>query len=199
MTPEQIPEISGNLVRHQKEFAALSVKEAQWVNKNTKEAIGVCVAAIKKHGFLKIFKPLFTDRILTIKALDGQRTIYGAKNVFKAGIDPNFKNLGLDKPDGPTGEITPAVYEPQEEFWFSSDYLDKFFIEHQVISFCIEYPDFLSPSTFTLFPLEKNKEHFVAGVRVSYDGLRVRRYPFEGCYWTADYSPRLVVPQPLVL
>jgi len=70
---------------------------------------------------LKIFKPVFTNTVFTIKACSGQRKICNAREVFKSGIDPDFENFGLNKPGKPTVKIVPVAYRLQGDFVFSDE------------------------------------------------------------------------------
>ena len=195
------------LVEHMSCFNALSTEDVDWVMKsNQKEAIGVCVAAIKKHRLLKMFKPIFTDRIFTINDFDGWAMNAAKLNkVFPGGVDPDVENWGLNESGawglnesgGLTQEISPRAYELQSDFYFSEEW-DKFFIWPQVVRFCEKYPELFGEIFYTLFPVKKGNERFVADVDVRGDGLYVDVIRFEyDIVCSAGYGHRLVVPQPL--
>jgi hypothetical protein len=200
MTPQQIPVMAGNLVIHQSAFAALTTEEGQWVNKNTKEATGVMVQAVKTYRLQKIFKPIFTDTIFIVEALGSER-IDDAKlvKVFSGGVDPDIKSRRLNEPDAPTEEISPKVYELHESFFFSDEW-DKFFSWRQAVRICEKYPKLFAQNFLTLFPVKKGEKRFVVSVNVAGGGLDIDVYRL-GNYelWNADYRFRLVVLQPLCL
>jgi hypothetical protein len=202
MTPQQIPVVAGNLVIHQGAFAALTTEEGQWVNKNTKEAIGVMIQAVKTYRLQKIFKPIFTDIIFIVEALGGERIDdTELVKVFPGGVDPDIKSRRLNEPGAPTEEISPKVYElhESEKFYFSDEW-DKFFTWHQVVRICGKYPQLFEQYFLTLFPVKKGEKRLVASVNVYGGGLNIDVYRL-GNYelWSADYRFRLVVPQSLYL
>lgn len=49
MNAQQIPQLLGTLVIHQRHFTGLSTEDAQWAIKNTEAAIGLCCEAIKNR------------------------------------------------------------------------------------------------------------------------------------------------------
>ncbi|MDB5187939.1 MAG: hypothetical protein JWO50_459 [Candidatus Kaiserbacteria bacterium] len=50
MTEQQIPQLAGALVTHQRHFGALSTHDAQWAIQNTATAIALWVNAIRNRG-----------------------------------------------------------------------------------------------------------------------------------------------------
>lgn len=50
MTEQQIPQLAGALVTHQRHFGALPTDDAQWAIQNTQAAIALCVEAIKNRA-----------------------------------------------------------------------------------------------------------------------------------------------------
>lgn len=83
------------------------------------------------------------DNILTIKALDGSRLICDARDTFRAGIDHNFINWGINKPGLTTPEITVQVHEIRESANFMEMFKSlpgiwgqKYLSQDQVIDFC---------------------------------------------------------------
>lgn len=148
---------------------------------------------------------------LVIPACDGSETLADASDVFKSGIDPDFKNWGLSKPSKPTG-ITPVnVHEMAKDADFKTMFthleanLEKLcFTEHQIKVFCKELPDWLRADGYGTFFLTKKDwkkpatigNLFVARVRVYPGGLHVSAPRFEDDdLWIAGYRLRLVVPQ----
>jgi hypothetical protein len=196
MTPEQIPVLAGALTANQSAFGGLTTEEGQWVIKNPKDAIALFVGEVKKDRLRRTFKPLFTNRNFSIE--DDGLAINNArlKNVFPGGIDPDVENWGLNEYDELTGEISPKVYELQNDFLFSDEW-ENFFIWSQAVRFCEKYPELFGKNFFTLLPIKKGKERFVADVRVC-GGLEVEVVRFENnIVCDAENYLRLVVPQPL--
>jgi hypothetical protein len=197
MTPEQMPELVGNLVRHQKYFEALSVEEAQWIIRNADEANEFLVRGVKKNlELLKTFKFLCSGKI---DPLSGERIIGDAKEVFKGGIDSNFELFGLNLPSDLTRGTTSEVYELRKDFSFTDEW-DNFHTMHQMIRFCEKYSQSqaFDEKSCNVFPVKKGNEPFLVRVDTNSDGLHASVYRFEhDILWPAASRPRLVVPQSL--
>jgi len=135
----------------------------------------------KKLFVMANLKPLVFDENLIIEALDGKVTIVKAKKVFKAGIDSDFKNWGLDKPGEATKEVYVdgcAIIEDSKFDHISaspSDDLDKLcFTQAQIIRLCKKYPrQFGQEGGVTSFLFKVDNKYFIAGVRVRFNGLDV--------------------------
>jgi hypothetical protein len=200
MTEKQIPQLASVLVMHQSAFGGLTNEEGDWVIKKPKEAIGVMVQAVKKYRLQKTFKPIFTDRFFVIEALGGER-IDDAElaELFPGGVDLDVKDWGLNEPGEPTAEISPKAYELQEDFSFADDWSGEFFVWSQVVRIRKKYPELFAEDFSVLFPVKKEKERFVACVRVYSGGLYVHVYRFGSeNLWPVRYRYRVVVPQSLV-
>jgi hypothetical protein len=150
-----------------------------------------------------VTKILADNENLAIEALDGKEFIYGNKNVFRSGIDDDFKNYGLNKAGVATPETALQVRKLVEDATFAKMFtsltndLDKLCLtQEQIIRFCVKYPGQLSRSGATFFLLKLNGEYFVASVDVHGDGLYacVNRLENDGV-WRAEYRRRFVVPQ----
>ncbi len=211
-TEKQIPAMMGRLVEHQDCFRVLSVKDAQWVFQNPKEAIALSIGAIKTRSkdiillqpepFLQLISG---GESLVIDAVDGTEIIAKAKKVFPAGIDGDFERWSADESGQATPEIIPSVYEMSQDATFSqmfgslnADARNLCFTQHQIINFVEKYLNWLwtdGYGTFFLFPSQGH--FFVAFVRVDSDRkLRVDVYRFEcSDVWYARDRFRVVVPQ----
>jgi len=154
-----------------------------------------------KNGILRL---LSAGETISIPACDGTCSLAQAKDVFKSGIDPDFKNWGLDQTGKSTEETQVQVHELVENvtfakiFGFLGSDLDKLCLtQHQIKTFCEKHSNWLRTDGYaTHFLFKENNEFFVAGVRVLSDSLRVRVRRFEDDnVWNADYHHRVVVPQ----
>jgi len=159
---------------------------------------------IKEKESVPILKLLSNGQTLILEALDGTATLAQAKETFKSGIDPDFKNWGTDKPGKATEETAVRVHGMVQNATFAQMFgslgsdLDKLCLtQHQIKAFCAKHPDWLRQdgyATFFLFKVED--QFFVADVYVYSDGLYVfvRRLA-RGLVWNAGYARRVVVPQ----
>ncbi|MEQ1499911.1 MAG: hypothetical protein ABL917_00885 [Parcubacteria group bacterium] len=144
-------------------------------------------------------------RTLTIPASSGKRTIAKAKDVFRWGIDGDFKNWGLDVPGIATPEIDVEVHEMVEDGKFADIYgstgydLDKLVMtQDQVVSFVETHKGWLrTEGRGTFFLLKGGNEFFVADVCVYSEGsLYAYVYRFShGRVWHAGSRHRFVIPQ----
>ncbi|MDP2944498.1 MAG: hypothetical protein Q8N57_02950 [bacterium] len=161
---------------------------------------------------------------LPIGDLDGKIIISQAKDIYKSGIDPDFKKFGLDKPSRPTQKINAVVSEMTADGTFLQIFkdidpdLDKSVLTmSQIIKFCESHPDWLPRNGFGTFFLTKKMniflrifnfilkiffkkinlgKYFVVRVRVYADGLfvYVRRLGHDGV-WRGEFRRRVVSPQ----
>lgn len=141
---------------------------------------------------------------LVLGPLDGSRTIAGAKNVFRAYLDSDFRNWSLDVRAPATEETRARVYEMCEDGTYA-DIFGSFarplselcFTQDQIVEFCVKYPDRLRQDGFATFFLFKvNDEFFVARVYGYPLGLNVHAYRFgHSSVWLGGYRPHVVVPQ----
>lgn len=147
------------------------------------------------------------DEQIIIGATSGAKTIASATDVFTWGIDPDFKNWGLDIPSEAKPETPIKVYEMVQD----SDFKTIFgsfgrnpnalcLTQEQIISFVRDHKKWLRTggyATFFLFKL--GGEFFVAFVFLdSYERPDVDAYRFScDVVWNAGIRHRIVVPQTL--
>ncbi|MFA5095514.1 MAG: hypothetical protein WC447_02565 [Candidatus Paceibacterota bacterium] len=147
---------------------------------------------------------LFETETIIIDACDGSEILATANEIFKSGIDSDFKNWNTDKSGKATKETAVAVHEMVKDATFAQIFgslgtdLDKLCLtQHQIKMFCKKYSNRLRPdgyATFFLFKVED--QFFVACVIVNSDGLHVFVDRFEDArVWCARYALRVVVPQ----
>ncbi len=148
---------------------------------------------------------LLTTAPLTIPACDGTRTIAQATDVFKWGIDGDFKNWGLDVPSKATSTVQADVHELVWEGRFNqffpslnSDIKQPCWTQHQIIAFCLEHRGQLRTEGWANFFLfEANNDFFVARVSVYDDGqldVDVDRFSHDRVWYAKDRH-RVVVPR----
>lgn len=151
-----------------------------------------------------ILRLLSGGETITIGKCDGAQTLAHANDVFKSGIDPDFKNWNLDKYGNATEETAVAVHELVQDAIFAQMFgslgndLDKLCMtQHQIKTFCEQHSSWLCTDGYaTFFLFKENYEFFVACVCVGPDGLEVDVFPFEGNGgWDAEDQLRLVAPQ----
>jgi len=158
-----------------------------------------------------ILQLLSKGESIIIDACDGTETLANAKNVFKSGIDSDFKNWKLDNAGKITAETAMAVHKIVKDATFAQMFgsfgtdLEKLCLtQHQIKVFCKKHPNWLRTegyATFFLFKKDDNKPAtldnlFVAYVDVTSDGLCVDVYEFSyGNVWHAKFAHRVVVPQ----
>jgi len=151
-----------------------------------------------------ILRLISGGKSIIIDDCDGSETIANAKDIFKSGIDSDFKNWGTDKPGQATEETAVQVHEMVKDATFAQMFgslgtdLDKLCLtQHQIKKFCKKHANWLRTDgygTFFLFKVED--QYFVANVNVRGDGLRVYVGRLESGYvWGAEGLRRVVVPQ----
>lgn len=164
-----------------------------------------------------ILRDITGDHILTLPASDGGRIIADARETFRAGIDPDFRNWGAYEPGRKTAKTRVRVYELIQ----NADFIDMFWSQiplpggaeilrrnhrliqivaleqHQIIDFANIYPNWLRhDGSATFIPFWSNAQAFVADARVYPAGLRAfaDRLEFsDECY--ADDRYRVVLPE----
>jgi len=155
----------------------------------------------KKNSILSLISG---NEKLMIEASDGKDYIFDAKRTFKSGIDPDFKNRGLNKSGPATEEILVDVNEMTGDGTFvqifttlSSDLEKLVMTQAQIIRFCEKYPTWLRQEGYATFFLTKvGNEYFVVGVNVNYVGLVVGVDRLGGGHvWVGGYRHRVVSPQ----
>ena len=142
---------------------------------------------------------------LTIDAVDGSEILTDAKDIFTAGVDPDFANWEADEKGLAVPETSVQVREMIEDATFSqifgelSDDINKVCLtHHQIKNFAVKHKQWLRQDGYATFFLFKSRGHFfVASVHVHSDGeLDVHVNRFENVHaWGADYRHRFVVPQ----
>jgi len=144
---------------------------------------------------------------IIIDACEGKETLADAKDVFKSGIDPDFKNWNTNKPSKNTEETAVQVHEIVKDstsvqmFGSLGTDLDKLCLtQSQIKNFCKKHSNWLRTDGYATFFLFKvDNQFFVARVRVDSDGLCVHVFRFEDDnVWYADNANRIVVPQQTV-
>lgn len=170
-----------------------------------------------KHALQDIIQPKHDDkeentilRLLSrgeniiIPACDGSKIIASAEDMFRAYIDSDFKNWGLNKPGPATAEVAVQVYEMAKDATFTRIFgslgadLDKLCLtQHQIITFCKDHADWLRADGYaTLFLFKIDGYFFVANVYAYPVGLYVGAHRFGyDSVWLADRRHRVVLSQ----
>lgn len=151
-----------------------------------------------------ILKLISGIETLVLDACDGKETLAGAKDVFKSGIDDDFKNWGLNKPSVATEKTPVEVHELVKDATFAQMFgslgtdLDKLCLtQSQIKNFCKKHSKWLRTDGYaTFFLFKEGDQFFVAYVHVISDGLCVPVLRFEyGDVWDAVHALRFVIPQ----
>lgn len=159
---------------------------------------------IRKQEEKDILRPIFSGKPIIIDACDGKSTLANAKKVFKSDIDLNFENWGTNEPGIATQETAVRVCELIKDATFVQIFsslgteLDELCLtQHQIISFCENYPDWLCVNGYaTLFLFKVSDQYFVVRVHVNSDGLCVNVSRLEHTYvWSGERRHRVVSPQ----
>lgn len=163
-----------------------------------------------------ILRLISGDHALALKALDGSRLIYKAKNTFASSIDSSFVNWGLNK----NGIATPQTMIRVDEMTGAGGFVDifqslhgtwnqKWVSQNQVIEFCEGLPNWLRQAEVaTMFlckkdeyqPVDENKpQDNLVVVRVfvlSNDLVGVNVRHLENIpIWRGGYRRRIVSPE----
>ncbi len=144
---------------------------------------------------------------IIIDACEGKENLADAKDVFKSGIDSDFKNWNTNKPSKNTEETAVQVHEIVKDSTFVQMFgslgtdLDKLCLtQSQIKNFCKKHSNWLRTDGYATFFLFKVDDlFFFASVDVYSDGLYVSvvRFGFDDV-WDADRARRIVVPQQTV-
>ena len=146
---------------------------------------------------------LISEKPLVLEPTDGSQILADAGDTF-AYIDSDFRNWNADEPGPATQQAQVCVYEMAKDATFAQmfgslapDVGKLCLTQAQIKWFVAKHRDQLRSDGFTTFFLFKSHDHFfVAGVRVSSDGLEVSVYRFEDSgVWDAEDRRRVVVPQ----
>jgi len=144
---------------------------------------------------------------IIIDACEGKENLADAKDVFKSGIDSDFKNWNTNKPEKNTEETAVQVHEIVKNSTFAQMFgslgtdLDKLCLtQSQIKNFCKKHSNWLrTDGCATFFLFKVGDQFFVAGVFVYSGGLGVSVFRFESdSVWDAGGAHRIVVPQQTV-
>jgi hypothetical protein len=140
---------------------------------------------------------------LIINSVKGTSTIDKATEVFKAGIDTDFKDLGNEQPSNTTDKTFVEVYEMvvdstlTQMFGSLSSNLETLCLkQHQIVKFCAEYPNWLKINGYaTFFLFKANKKNYAAYVRIVSGLLNINVLNLENNFiWCSKETRRVVVP-----
>jgi hypothetical protein len=213
-TKQQVPVLAARLVEFQEEFSILPIDDAQWAIMHGKEAAALCARAISNRQ-KSILRLISGDHDLKLQASDGSRLIHQAKDTFKADIDSDFANWGINKPGIASAEMSVQVREIIEDCTFvdifqalPGSWSDKWMPQDKIIDFCETLPTWLRQKGFSTFFLVKKDESrpidekkpgdnlAVVGVLVRVDGLSVVVDRLErASVWDGGTRHRVVSPQ----
>lgn len=169
---------------------------------NTTASLSPCGQESLKHSGFLCFLSTGGQPII-IGETDGTKTLARATDVFTGHIDPNFKDWGLDVPNGAKPATPVEVHELVKDGCFSQFFptlgaLDQLCLtQAQIEKFCLEHRRWLrKDGNVTLFLFKVEDWFFV--VRVNFDNrdrleVRVRSFLYDHV-WFASYKHRLVVP-----
>jgi len=211
MNEQQRNKMFGVLLEHSSEFKRLPIADGQWVIENPKQAIALCIEAIKNRNKTmsgvfesEYLKLISGGKILTIDQCDGQRVIADAKDVF-SNIDSDFRIWKADEAGQATPDTPVNVFELVEDGMFSEFFgslttdTDRLcFTQDQIIVFVKKYRNWLRMGGYaTFFVFKSHGEFFVADALFRSDGtLSVGVDRLEDvCCWGAERRHRVVVPQ----
>ncbi|MEK7452114.1 MAG: hypothetical protein AAB664_02150 [Patescibacteria group bacterium] len=151
-----------------------------------------------------ILRLLFEDETITIAPCNGSRYIAKEEKVFKAGINSNFKNWGLDKAGSSTDAVSVSIHKTTNHATFvqmfsslGSDLNKLCLTQHQIVEYWEKHCDKLRQDGFVTFFLFKEEENFFVGsVVLSLDGLYVGVCRFEiGGVWKSERTHRVITPK----
>ncbi len=150
---------------------------------------------------------------LCIKALDGSRLICDANNVFKAFVEKDFINWGMNKYGASTAESKASVFELISNASFCDLFMampgpwrQKYFSQNQVIYFCENFSEWLKQGHTTIFLCKINEAMDIdesnpgsnlvfVDVGSYYDGLHVYVNLFsEKHVWSGSCRRHIVAP-----
>ncbi|MEA3398834.1 MAG: hypothetical protein U9R06_03800 [Patescibacteria group bacterium] len=190
----------------------LSFAKAKGIIGNKRQLISGIQVVFNEFETNQFLWRIFEDPLM-IPAVNGQRIIAEASDVFPGWIDSDLKKWGADEAGPETGETKTEVYEIVKDGNFrklfgslNSDISKLCLTQHQIIIFIEKHRSWLRDDGFDTFFLFRSKntifkddslgEYFVADVSVVSNGLKVNVDQFERSdVWHAEYRRRLVVPQ----
>jgi len=180
----------------------VTLSHLEWFNNLKKsERDALLVGKKPKSDILRL---LSGSEVIIIAPCDGKKTLAQTKDVFKSGIDSDFKNWKLDKQGLATEETSVQVYELARDVTFAQMFgslgadLDKLCLtQHQIKAFCEQHSSWLRTDGYgTFFLFKEDEQFFVARVYVNSVGLDVYVDRFgRGLVWDAGCARRVVVPQ----
>jgi hypothetical protein len=138
-----------------------------------------------------------------ISAVNGEETIVRAEEVFKLGVDSDFKNWNTDVKSRATKETNVKIYEViasanfQQMFNPLSNDIDKLCLtQHQIINFCkINQTWFKQEGLKTAFLFTVNNNYYVVFVSAKECDLYIYLDIFENSYkWEVNNHICVVVP-----
>jgi len=153
MTEQQIPKLVAGLVEHQKSFGGLSTEDAQWVIRNTHEAINLFVAAVGnrvKPVVARVIKrKLEVWKTISIGGIPKDELSRQVNRIIPMGDQTQLMVRKPDFPVSPTrSEVDLVILTPEElgftrvissEEILSSDLCDSWSrdnLDGQVIHLC---------------------------------------------------------------
>ncbi len=133
-------------------------------------------------------------REVTIESTDGNKLIYNAKTIFKAGINSEFNNWPLTKKGPETKKTLVSIYELFRDGFgkevfnsFGVDLEELVLTQNQINNFCETQPDwFCDDHYMTLFLAKEdsdkpaiNENLLVVFIGAYSDGLYIFSFPFD--------------------
>ncbi len=130
MTEQQMAKLAGALVEHQKHFASLSGKDAQWAIQNTQAAIALCVEAISGRK-----KEISTNPIIHI-----DRTIHPTyPEWFKGLVKPELELAG--PPEFDVSKFELWLHPDQVKGVAKGDVIFEYLKQNQMLESCLNLRD----------------------------------------------------------
>lgn len=157
---------------------------------------------IAEEIYLKLIS---ADHSLILDACDGLEFIAGTRDMFEAGIDPDFLDLAEEEPGAPTPETFVEVHEEIRDGTFrqifnsiSIDTEKLCFTESQIKGFVRKYRQWLREKGCATFFLFKSQGHFfIAYMHINSDGkIYAHKVKFDHInIWESEFRNRIVVPK----
>ena len=151
-----------------------------------------------------ILRSIFAGEDIVIKASDGKKTLYDAKDEFPYR-DDNFKNWKLNNKGQATPDTPVKIYEMETDATFNqmfnflnSDFDKLVLTQNQIRDFVKDHRSKLREDTYsTFFLFKENNKYFVADVHFGSSAkLRVYVHKLKYAFiWPADDRHCLVAPQ----
>lgn len=144
-----------------------------------------------------MLRALYEDKNIVLPELNGHRTIYKDREVFRLLKDERFKEINQRGGQTPKSEIvfySLAISATFKEIFnsLSSDLNELCFTQHQIIKICENHREFLKPGYATFFLIKKRtfwkkSKYYVVFVGNNFAGLDAGLYEFEDNYlWKPD-------------